>query len=78
METFYYSSTINRIGIELADNTLGDKIKYSRLVNNMYQKDLALKLGVHVTTIIRYEQNKIIPSAKMLKQLEVILNISLY
>lgn len=39
-------------------NTVGGRIKYYRLTNNLSQEEVAAKAGLDICTIIRYENNQ--------------------
>jgi ribosome-binding protein aMBF1 (putative translation factor) len=52
-------------------------LQQSRLVNKMSQKDLALKLGMNLNTMINYEKGKEIPTNLIISKLEKILNTKL-
>jgi ribosome-binding protein aMBF1 (putative translation factor) len=52
-------------------------LQQSRMVNKLSQKDLALKLGMNVNTMINYEKGKEIPTNLIISKLEKILNTKL-
>ena len=70
METLYYNDTIEHACIEESGSTIGSAIAYNRKINHMTQQELAVKLNLNVTTIRRYETNKLIPSKKVYKKLK--------
>ena len=47
------------------------------MVNKLSQKELALKLGMNVNTMINYEKGKEIPTNLIISKLEKILNTKL-
>ncbi len=56
--------------------TIGDRLKHLRKENNLTQKDMAEKLGIHPNTISMYEKgNRNIPST-MIKKISDAFNIS--
>lgn len=56
--------------------TIGDRLKHLRKENNLTQKDMAEKLGIHSNTISMYEKgNRNIPST-MIKKISDAFNIS--
>ena len=58
MERFKYNKLID-INYSLCNtNTIGDRIKYYRLTENLTQQKLADKTGLDRTTIVSYEKNK--------------------
>jgi ribosome-binding protein aMBF1 (putative translation factor) len=52
-------------------------LQQSRMVNKLSQKELALKLGMNVNTMINYEKGKEIPTNLIISKLEKILNTKL-
>jgi len=52
-------------------------LQQARLVNKMSQKDLALKLGMNLNTMINYEKGKEVPTNLIISKLEKILNTKL-
>ena len=52
-------------------------LQQSRMVNKLSQKELALKLGMNVNTMINYEKGKEIPTNLIIYKLEKILNTKL-
>lgn len=73
-ETFYYEDNLVALNINKLDNTLGASIAYNRKLNHMTQYDLANKLNLSVSTIRRYESNKIVPSKAKMKALNDLFN----
>lgn len=61
METFYHQGNIYSTDI-LPRNTIGEKIKYYRLIKNLHQEQLANLANIDRTTLIRYENDQLIPS----------------
>jgi transcriptional regulator with XRE-family HTH domain len=55
----------------------GDKLVMLRRKHNISQKDLANKIGVHVTNISRYEQNLYVPNHETLIKISKFFNVSL-
>lgn len=74
-ETFYYNFKIYHLGLEPQGNTLGDIIKYNRLLKKITQKELANKLNVHVTTVIKWETGISSPSKNSIKFIQKMLDI---
>jgi len=72
METIYYTKTLVNLGIEFGE-TLGEKIRYYRMVSKLTQKELAAKVGVYHGTLLRYENNILRPSSKVLSRLKLLL-----
>jgi len=52
-------------------------LQQARLANNMSQKDLSLKVGMNLNTIVNYEKGKEIPTNLIISKLEKILNTKL-
>ena len=52
-------------------------LQQSRMVNKMSQKDLALKLGMNLNTMVNYEKGKEVPTNLIISKLEKILNTKL-
>ena len=52
-------------------------LQNARLVNKMSQKDLALKLGMNLNTMVNYEKGKEVPTNLIISKLEKILNTKL-
>lgn len=52
-------------------------LQQARMVNKMSQKDLALKLGMNLNTMVNYEKGKEIPTNLIISKLEKILNTKL-
>ena len=52
-------------------------LQQSRMVNKLSQKELALKLGMNVNTMINYEKGKEIPTNLIISKLEKLLNTKL-
>ena len=52
-------------------------LQQARLANNMSQKDLSLKAGMNLNTIINYEKGKEIPTNLIIAKLEKLLNTKL-
>jgi ribosome-binding protein aMBF1 (putative translation factor) len=52
-------------------------LQQARLVNKMSQKDLALKLGMNLNTMVNYEKGKEVPTNLIISKLEKILNTKL-
>jgi ribosome-binding protein aMBF1 (putative translation factor) len=52
-------------------------LQQSRMVNKLSQKELALKLGMNMNTMINYEKGKEIPTNLIISKLEKILNTKL-
>jgi transcriptional regulator with XRE-family HTH domain len=57
-ETFYYSQKVEMLKTVSDFNTVGGRIKYYRLTNNLSQEEVAAKAGLDICTIIRYENNQ--------------------
>ena len=53
------------------------ELQQSRMSNKMSQKDLALKLGMNLNTMVNYEKGKEIPTNLIISKLEKILNTKL-
>ena len=52
-------------------------LQQARMINKMSQKDLALKLGMNLNTMINYEKGKEVPTNLIISKLEKILNTKL-
>ncbi len=52
-------------------------LQQSRMINKMSQKDLALKLGMNLNTMVNYEKGKEVPTNLIISKLEKILNTKL-
>ena len=52
-------------------------LQQARMANKMSQKDLALKLGMNLNTMVNYEKGKEIPTNLIISKLEKILNTKL-
>ena len=68
-ETFYYEYNLFHEEIRKQDETLGSAIAYNRTLYHMSQLDLANRLNLNVSTIRRYESNKLVPSKYVYSQL---------
>ncbi|EUJ46208.1 helix-turn-helix transcriptional regulator [Listeria fleischmannii] len=56
---------------------LSNKMKYLRERNNLYQKDIAAKVGVARTTYAMYEQGKREPDFETLKKIANYFDVSI-
>jgi ribosome-binding protein aMBF1 (putative translation factor) len=52
-------------------------LQQARMINKMSQKDLALKLGMNLNTMVNYEKGKEVPTNLIISKLEKILNTKL-
>ena len=52
-------------------------LQQARMANKMSQKDLALKLGMNLNTMVNYEKGKEIPTNLIISKLEKLLNTKL-
>ena len=52
-------------------------LQQARMTNKMSQKDLALKLGMNLNTMVNYEKGKEVPTNLIISKLEKILNTKL-
>ena len=52
-------------------------LQQARMANKMSQKDLALKLGMNLNTMVNYEKGKEVPTNLIISKLEKILNTKL-
>ena len=52
-------------------------LQQARMSNKMSQKDLALKLGMNLNTMVNYEKGKEVPTNLIISKLEKILNTKL-
>jgi ribosome-binding protein aMBF1 (putative translation factor) len=52
-------------------------LQQARLANKMSQKDLALKLGMNLNTMVNYEKGKEVPTNLIISKLEKLLNTKL-
>jgi ribosome-binding protein aMBF1 (putative translation factor) len=71
--------TLNPDKITLKEPSLDFQkaLQQSRLINKMSQKELALKLGMNLNTMVNYEKGKEIPTNLIISKLEKILNTKL-
>lgn len=58
------------------ENILSKRLKQLRIENNMYQKDVARKIGITESGYGYYEQGKRIPDSIMLNKLASLYNVS--
>ena len=56
-------------------STIGSRIKYYRLLNNLTQEELAVKSNLDRATIIRYENNLVEHSIDVIDKISVALKI---
>jgi DNA-binding XRE family transcriptional regulator len=56
----------------LDETTLGGRIKKYRFIHGLSQEDLSRQIGVDESTIFHYENNKHIPSKKIMRRLKVL------
>lgn len=52
-------------------------LQQARMANKMSQKDLALKLGMNLNTMVNYEKGKEVPTNLIISKLEKLLNTKL-
>ena len=57
--------------------TFQNAMQQGRINNKMSQKDIALKMGVNVNTIINYEKGKEIPTNLFISKLEKLFNMKM-
>ena len=57
--------------------TLGNNLKKYREQKKLSQRKLAKKIGIHHVNYYRYEKDKILPSAEIIKKLSLVLEISI-
>jgi transcriptional regulator with XRE-family HTH domain len=57
--------------------TLGERIQALRKQHNLTQLDLATKVKISLTQMVRYEANKVQPPADVLKKISDVLNASI-
>lgn len=75
-ETFEHSEILD-LPTEVPDmTTIGGRLKYYRLEANLLQEDLSLLSGIHVSTIKRFENNKITPDINTCKKIAAALDIN--
>lgn len=55
------------------DRTLGERIKKWRLEQGLFQRDLDMKIGVDVMTIVNWEKRRTKPTKKNLERIRMIL-----
>lgn len=72
-ETFNYNQNLLKGISDLS--TIGSRIKYYRLLNNLTQEDLAAKSNLDRATIIRYENNLVNHSIDTLDKIAAVLKI---
>jgi DNA-binding XRE family transcriptional regulator len=77
-ETFYHSQTISILKGTSDLSTVGGRIQYYRLLNGLYQEDVANRSGIDRTTIIRYENNQLVPSLELCNQIAATIGIDPY
>ncbi len=58
------------------NSILSKRLKQLRIENNMYQKDVAKKIGITESGYGYYEQDKRIPDSIMLNKLAALYNVS--
>jgi ribosome-binding protein aMBF1 (putative translation factor) len=73
------NQTKNKDSVVLKEPSLDFQkaLQQARMVNKMSQKDLALKLGMNLNTMVNYEKGKEIPTNLIISKLEKILNTKL-
>ncbi|WP_317922511.1 helix-turn-helix domain-containing protein [Tepidimicrobium xylanilyticum] len=73
-ETFHHSQNLLKSTSDLS--TIGFRIKYYRLLNNMKQEELAVKAGLDRATIIRYENNLVEHSINIIDKISHALGVN--
>ena len=53
----------------LQEKTIGQKIYKYRMMNNLYQKDIANMLGVCLDSVTGYEKGRTVPSKRIMQKL---------
>lgn len=71
------SQSIDKITLKEPSLDFQKALQQSRLINKMSQKELALKLGMNLNTMVNYEKGKEIPTNLIISKLEKILNTKL-
>jgi ribosome-binding protein aMBF1 (putative translation factor) len=71
------SQLIDKITLKEPSLDFQKALQQARLVNKMSQKELALKLGMNLNTMVNYEKGKEIPTNLIISKLEKILNTKL-
>lgn len=67
----YYRKVIHFLGyvpFDIDHSTLGGQMKLFRHLHGLSQKQLAIKLQVNKSTVFHYENNKHVPSRKVLEK----------
>ena len=71
------SKNFNDITIKKPSITFQNAMQQGRINNKMTQKDVALKMGVNINTIINYEKGKEIPTNLFISKLEKLFNMKM-
>ena len=71
------SQSIDKIVLKEPSLDFQKALQQARLVNKMSQKELALKLGMNLNTMVNYEKGKEVPTNLIISKLEKILNTKL-
>ena len=71
------SKNFNDITIKKPSITFQNAMQQGRINNKMSQKDVALKMGVNINTIINYEKGKEIPTNLFISKLEKLFNMKM-
>ena len=73
METFNHNQNLLKGISDLS--TIGSRIKYYRLLNNLTQEELAVKSNLDRSTIIRYENNLVDHSMDIINKICMALKV---
>lgn len=71
------SPKVDKVTIKEPSLDFQKALQQARMANKMSQKDLALKLGMNLNTMVNYEKGKEVPTNLIISKLEKLLNTKL-
>lgn len=76
-ETPVTTPKVDKVTIKEPSLDFQKALQQARMANKMSQKDLALKLGMNLNTMVNYEKGKEVPTNLIISKLEKLLNTKL-
>ena len=76
-ETPVTTPKVEKVTIKEPSLDFQKALQQARMANKMSQKDLALKLGMNLNTMVNYEKGKEVPTNLIISKLEKLLNTKL-
>lgn len=76
-KNFQTSAKKDEVVIKKPSINFQQAMQQGRMTNKMSQKELALKMGVNINTIVNYEKGKEIPTNLFISKLEKLFNVPL-